>query len=805
MLHRKKFFHNISHKIELQNCNSIFFEQICKVFKKHLIIVLLSGVSFSSHAQSTIRGRIMDSKTNENLIGSTVVCTKLNIGTTTDNKGFYSLKIPNGTYSLEFSFVGYDTFIKQIVVKNSDINLDVSLKKSTNLLENVIVIGKSNARKIRERAMPISVIEVKKISGTVSTVDDVLAKTSGITIRNSGGLGSGSRISLRGLEGKRIGIFIEGLPMSDNNDYNSLNTIPVDVIERIEVYKGIVPAKFGGSAIGGAVNIVLKEYPPHYLEVKYTNASYNTHKGSVGLKRNFPEKGFMFGLSGGYTYSDNNYKMELPLNKKIVVERNHDNYTKKSVGASFSSKKWWFDELELESACIFTSKDIQGIEHNIQFANQKADVLSVVNKLEKDNILIDGLDLYINTIFSYSIFQFNDTASHRYKWDMTPYVPASSFGGEIGADANSAYNKSYDFIQRTNLNYIINKSNAINLNSQYHYIKGMPTDTLRDAVFRHKTTFNSLMHSWVAGLSYEYNSANGKLANILSGKFYYYNMESLKLTHLSSPETEKISGTKSDFGISNALRYRFSDKFLVKTSLAYDIRLPNAQELLGDGFLTVSAPDLQPEKNISSNLSFMYDRFHNLKHLQIELNLFYMQLVNMIRFVPSNMLQAKYDNFGEMQSLGIELDLKFDITNWLYFFYNTTYQDLRDTRKLIDGNKRNFNYHDRMPNIPYLLANAGIELHKENLVFNNSKSRLFFNASFVEEYYYKFRQSNYDEPKIPRSVVFNLGIEQTLFDRKILLGFQMNNLTNQKILSEFNRPMPNRNYAFKIRYILKKN
>lgn len=788
-----------------------FFEQNVKVFKNitsitRLIYTLIFSVVISVYcfSQATLYGSIADAQTGEKLVGATISCKKLNTGTMTDDNGYYSLKLPKGIYSIEFSFVGYKSLLKKISLNNTPLTMNISLRENSTSLNEVVITGKTKARQIQEEAMPVSVIDIQKISSSASNINDVLAKTAGITTRNSGGVGSTSRISVRGLEGKRIGIFIDGLPMSDNNDYNDLNAIPVDIIKHIEIYKGIVPAKFGGSAIGGAVNIVLKEYPPYYLEAKYTYASYNTHISSVGLKHNFPDKGFMLGIGGGYTYSDNNYKMKLPLNKGVIVERDHDNYQKRFIGTSLSTNKLWFDEFELESAFISTNKEIQGVEYNIQKAHQSAKVFSILNKIEKDKIITEGLDLYMNNIYSYSVFKFIDTSTYRYQWDMTPYVGASAFGGEIGSDANSAHNKAHNFMQRTNFNYIFNNSSSINFNSQYNYIKNMPTDTLRDAVFRHKTTFNSQMHSWIGGVSYTYNSANKKLTNMLASKFYYYNMKGLKLIQLSSPETEEISSVKSDYGISNALRYRFSTNILAKVSLAYDVRLPNAQELLGDGFLIVPASDLQPEQNRSINLSMLYDKFDDVEHLQLELNLFYMKLTNMIRFVPQNMLQAKYENFGEMRSLGIEFDAKWDATTWLYLFANATYQDLRDTRKLIDGTKTNFNYYDRIPNIPCLMANAGIEMHKRNLWLKNSNSRLFINGSFIEEYYYKFRQSNYEEPKIPRSLVFNLGIEQSIFNGSVLFGLQINNLTNKKILSEFNRPMPGRNYTLKIRYIWKK-
>lgn len=72
-------------------------------------------------------------------------------------------------------------------------------------------MGKSEARKLREQAMPISVISMNQIQGTVNNVQDILAKTAGITVRATGGTGSTSRISVRGLEGKRIGLSLTGI------------------------------------------------------------------------------------------------------------------------------------------------------------------------------------------------------------------------------------------------------------------------------------------------------------------------------------------------------------------------------------------------------------------------------------------------------------------------------------------------------------------------------------------------------------------------------------------------------------------
>lgn len=72
-------------------------------------------------------------------------------------------------------------------------------------LEGVTVVAHNEIRKLREAAMPITVLGTRQLEGTATNINDALARTAGITVRNTGGVGSASRISVRGLEGKRMG------------------------------------------------------------------------------------------------------------------------------------------------------------------------------------------------------------------------------------------------------------------------------------------------------------------------------------------------------------------------------------------------------------------------------------------------------------------------------------------------------------------------------------------------------------------------------------------------------------------------
>ena len=145
-----------------------------------------------------------------------------------------------------------------------------------------------------------------------------------------------------------MGMYIDETPMSQLSNFVALNDIPTNMIERIEVYKGIVPYKFGGSALGGAVNVVTKEYPPIYLDFSYEIGSFNTHQVSTVLKRTDRKSGLQFGVGGEVSYAKNNYKMTLANLDGRIVERDHDRFNKIMGGMSVKATKWWFDEMKWE-------------------------------------------------------------------------------------------------------------------------------------------------------------------------------------------------------------------------------------------------------------------------------------------------------------------------------------------------------------------------------------------------------------------------------------------------------------------------
>ena len=773
------------------------------MLNKTFLLLLLFSLSISAQNTAELIGTVTDKVTHQPLIGADVYIKELNKGVSTDARGQYRLAhLPEGNYTVWFSFLGYQTFGKKISVKGQ-MRSDVSLKEQAEEISGVTVSGKSIAHQKKEQSMPVTVIDMSNLRGTVSSVQDILLKTVGITLRSSGGVGSSSRISVRGLEGKRIGFFIDELPLGEQTDYIDINDIPIDMIDRIEIYKGVVPARFGGSSLGGAINIVIREYPDKYADLSYGYESYNTHKAQGVFKRNLKQRGLVFGIGGGYTSSDNNYTFDSPFQEGLCITRNHDKYRKLIIGGSFKAKKWWFDEVELEPVFVKTYKEIQGIEYDIREAHSQSLMTGLSNKLEKDNFLTEGLNLDMFNGLVLTKMNFIDKATRRYEWDGSSYPTPSRYGGEAGYNYPSdSDDKKLTFINKTNLEYILTERHSLNINSVFSMANGTPKDDLKTLSLGKQVNFDSQMRSWISGLTYDFRTLNDVFLNSLTVRHYMYTMHT-QMAPLFVPGKYDVDVSKSDFGVNNAMRYRFLPSLMGKLSAGYEVRIPSETELLGDGIAVIPSPDLLPERNLSANLGLLFDLTgKHPTNAQIEMNFFYMYLQDMIRYT-AGLIGAQYQNFGEMRTLGVEFEAKADVLPSLYLYGNTTYQDLRDTRAYEpESTVPNPTKNKRMPNIPYLMANAGLEFHRENLFGGTGQNtRLFADVAFVEEYYYDFEMTQLQKRRIPRSTTIDIGFEHSFLNNKVFLSGKVRNITNEKTLSEFNRPLMGINGGVKLRVI----
>ena len=92
------------------------------------------------------------------------------------------------------------------------------------------VMGMSEARRTKVAPLTVSVLGLQQLEGTASSLNGVLQRVAGVTVRATGGVGSASRISVRGLEGKRMGMFVDEAAMGQMINFVNIYDIPTDMI-----------------------------------------------------------------------------------------------------------------------------------------------------------------------------------------------------------------------------------------------------------------------------------------------------------------------------------------------------------------------------------------------------------------------------------------------------------------------------------------------------------------------------------------------------------------------------------------------
>ncbi len=255
-----------------------------KNFYLTIIFILSASLAFAQNA--TLKGKVIDAGTKAPLQGASVHFDDYKNGVLTDDKGEYTLSnITPGEYKLKIKFIGYDEFEQKIKLKTGQvITLDVRLKSRNVSLATVNVFGKmdkeseSAARTSEKNANNITNVVTAKVMERSPDINaaNVLSRVSGVTIqRNTGG--DEAYAMIRGLEPRYDNTLINGVKVTSpdaKSRYVSLDVVPSDLLQRIEVSKTLLP-EMEGDAIGGTVNLVFKEAPDTTLFKVNTQVGYS--------------------------------------------------------------------------------------------------------------------------------------------------------------------------------------------------------------------------------------------------------------------------------------------------------------------------------------------------------------------------------------------------------------------------------------------------------------------------------------------------------------------------------------------------
>lgn len=280
---------------------------------------------------STIQGKVTGTS-GEPLIYAQVMIDSLGLRTVTDLEGNYTLKdVPSGTYQLSGHIFRFQTAAKTVEVKEGAlISINFTLQEDIQSLDEVVTSVESEKEKQENSAEAVEVIENKELQS--ANLGEVVAKIKGISAKRAGGQSSNTQFAFNELSGDQIRFFDKSIPLSFNPYAFGIVNVPINAINRVEVYEGIVTIQFGADALGGIVNLVslFIYYGGWSRSVSYQVSSFNTHRITVNLAYASDSSSWFFTKGGFYNFADNNYKIDVAIPNKRgklqpqTVERFHD-------------------------------------------------------------------------------------------------------------------------------------------------------------------------------------------------------------------------------------------------------------------------------------------------------------------------------------------------------------------------------------------------------------------------------------------------------------------------------------------------
>ena len=227
--------------------------------KKVFTLFFLLSLSAFSQEKITISGTVYDNASNETLIGVSIYFSELNAGTTTNEYGFYSITIPKGTYKVQVSYLGF-TALTETINLSEKITKNFNLNEETESLDEIVIeadIERINLRSPQMSVNKLTSATIKKIPVVLGEADIIksLILLPGVTSAGEGASGFNVR---GGAADQNLILLDEAIVFNSSHLFGFFSVFNPDVIKDVKLYKGGIPARFGGR-LSSVLDIYQKE------------------------------------------------------------------------------------------------------------------------------------------------------------------------------------------------------------------------------------------------------------------------------------------------------------------------------------------------------------------------------------------------------------------------------------------------------------------------------------------------------------------------------------------------------------------
>lgn len=777
-----------------------------------VLFIILGFTDGVAQALVTLSGKVTSSDGSP-VVQATLAVEGTSYGTYSDDNGNYTLSLPEGKYTLVVSFVGFKSQRKNIGLTGKKV-VDFVLQEDAVGLKDVEVYAKSKSQKLRESSFAVNALDVKPIVNSLNNLNELVNRASGIKVRQEGGVGSDFDLSINGMSGNSVRYFIDGVPLETKGSEVSLANLPVNIIDHIEMYKGVVPSYLGSDALGGAINIVTKKEKKNYLDVSYGIGSFHTHKADMNAQIVFPKSGIIVRPTVGVNYSKNDYMMKgvevwdesvrkyVPSNRK----RFHDDYfsllAQVEVGVT---GKPWADDFFVTASYSKVNKELQtgSIQTKVYgMAERNGDAYNVSAQYRKKDFILKGLQMQSVLSHTWDHSLTVDTAYRVYDWNGD-YIESSR--NEItGRERSLRHYKRPTTMFRSNWDYRINQHHSINFN----YLVNRTGNDRYDDVDDSFVPSNDIVCKHIIGLSYHQQFLQNKIENTFFVKDYvnHLNIRQTDLYWQTGSDEVMGSNTNNYWGYGVGTRVKFIEPVALKASFEHSVRLPLARELLGNGSTIYANTALNPERSDNVNVGAFGTWHPATGHsLYYEVNGFMRFVDDYIQAVVAEkegMMQ--YENVPAVHIKGVEGEVRYSWKRNLQCMANVSWQDARDQRKYKDDGKLSATYLNRVPNRPWLFGAAEANYTFYDVLLKNSSLRLGASYQWVHWYFLTWEAYGAKESKaqIPAQHVINADMTYSLENGKYNISVSCDNIFDRLVYDHYKLQKPGRSFFLKFRMFL---
>ncbi len=623
---------------------------------------------------------------------------------------------------------------------------------------------------VRDTSTFATVVDTRETTARVETVADLLTESVGVQVRQFGGLGAFSTVSIRGSTPNQVDIFLDHVRLNQANaGLVDLGDLPLDNIERIEIYRGFAPLQLGAGSIGGAINLVTRQVtdqPHNRASLSY--GSFDTRKVSLYRSQRFPTRHLGYLALFNYTESDGDFEFfddngtRFNTRDDEIATRTNNDFRSFNVSAKgeITLAQW---ALTLSNDFFTKDQGVNGLS-NLQSEARLGVNRNVVTLLAKRQ----GFPTTATDIR----FQLAHTWQHERFEDLRGNIT----GGPEDEDSTS-----HIWSVQGLLNWYLDDGSQIAgpmLEWRYETlrtinklpeIRGLPAD--RGPLQRRVNVIVALQDEI---LLFDERLALRPLLRYQYVSSRFGDQPNFNRFTTDIPNQDRAHNVSPSLGI----KINLASFFHIKANAGRFHRIPTLLELFGDRGITIGNPKLDTETSINWDVGWTLELPGDavIDRLFLEYAYFGSRADDLIVFVQNSQASARAENIGAADIWGHEVSWSVSAWSHLRFYGNYTFQSAKDASETISrGNQ--------LPGRPRHELHQGIEgfIRLGKLSYELD----YISQNFLDRA--NFRPVNH-------RLLHNIRLTLTPLGKRLKLTFEAKNLTDNQVGDFRGFPLPGRSF-----------